>query len=156
MDRKTMRLYEQSLADPTKVQNLDKLLQFISERANALEAYAESSPTNVQPSKKIEYRRNDSESAKIYRRKCYLCNGEHSLFKCDKFKNQDVNKRWEVIKKHKLCSVCFGKHMTEECKSKFTCKLCQGRHSMLLHNEKKTISAYAASIECNEVVLAGF
>lgn len=83
----------------------------------------------------------------------------HSLFNCEQFKALDVNKRWDEVKKHRLCSICFGKHMTNECKNKFTCKKCQGRHSTLLHNETKNkekgaISANSARIGANDVLLA--
>lgn len=92
-------------------------------------------------------------------KRCYLCNNNHSIFQCDKFKGMDVNKRWEEIKKLKLCSICFGKHMYKDCKSKYNCNKCQGRHSAFLHNEgkrdKKGLVAANTSVDdINEVFVA--
>lgn len=129
LDDTTLRAFERSQKEPRKFPTLEGLLKFIDERADSLEAFKVNNESGVKGKNENEERKEKA--------KCYECKGEHGLFRCDKFKAFDVNKRWEIIKKHKLCSICFGKHFAKECKSKYRCDKCQGQHSQLLHNESR-------------------
>ncbi len=59
----------------------------------------------------------DSSSAKSWKQ-CPLEDGEHKIWNCQKFKEMDVQKRYEAIKKLKICYSCLdGKHFIIDCKS---------------------------------------
>ncbi|XP_011629838.1 uncharacterized protein LOC105422235 [Pogonomyrmex barbatus] len=72
---------------------------------------------------------------------CVACrNKKHPLFQCDKFKQLDVSKRVEVVKRAKLCYNCLRSHQGKFCNYS-NCTICQRRHNTLLHFDKRpTIS----------------
>ena len=55
--------------------------------------------------------------------KCPLDDGDHPLWKCDKFKKKlTVTERSEAVKQANLCFNCLtGKHCARDCKSKLQC-----------------------------------
>lgn len=129
LDCESQKMFEQQLTDPKRIPEFANLLGFIEERADTLDALEGTSTSACINKYKQVFEREKRPNNE--QRKCYLCSNNHSLFQCDKFKGFDVNQRWEEIKKLKLCSICFGKHYTKECKSKFNCSKCQGRHKAL-------------------------
>lgn len=158
LDDTTLRAFERAQKEPRKFPTLDALLKFIDERADSLEAFKVGNESSTNRNEYVH--KNEREEKQFNgkgKKQCYECKGEHGLFNCDKFKTCDVNKRWETIKKHKLCAICFGKHFTKECKSKYRCGQCQGQHSQLLHNEarkeKTMISANTTRTDQSEVFL---
>ncbi len=69
--------------------------------------------------------------------KCVLCAQNHYLNQCVDFKAKSPQDRYEVVKKNRLCLICFdSRHGISDCKSKFVCN-CDSRHSSLLHFEFK-------------------
>lgn len=64
---------------------------------------------------------------------CLLCNGEkHGLYHCPEFKNLPVSRRWDFIRKTKLCRNCLRAHVGK-CKWSH-CRVCGKPHNSLLHN----------------------
>jgi len=77
-------------------------------------------------------------SSKNDREKCPHCSGKHWLFFCDSFKELDVNSRVTAVRDAKLCFNCLSPHhLRDNCKSKYSCQVCKGRHNTLLHQERK-------------------
>ena len=35
--------------------------------------------------------------------KCAVCQHNHRIWQCNNFKEEDINRRWEIAKKQKLC-----------------------------------------------------
>jgi hypothetical protein len=69
---------------------------------------------------------------------CAACKTkQHPLFKCDTFKQLDVPKRIEIVKRAKLCYNCMRSHLGKAC-NYTNCTICQKRHNTLLHLERKT------------------
>ena len=71
--------------------------------------------------------------------KCFICNeGNHEVGSCSKFLSLNLNERWQIVKKNKLCSRCFGLHNIRKCSFQSTCSIneCQKSHNPLLHNGK--------------------
>lgn len=68
--------------------------------------------------------------------RCRICkvNG-HSTEKCEKFNSFSVNKRWEEVRKRKLCVSCLGQHWVRYCKNRKECQIdgCVRPHHKLLH-----------------------
>ncbi|KFM74918.1 hypothetical protein X975_01641, partial [Stegodyphus mimosarum] len=62
----------------------------------------------------------------------------HWLYKCEAFKNATTNKRFDLVRKHELCSICLQlSHKVIDCQCKIRCFTCGGRHNSLLHNSAK-------------------
>ena len=67
-----------------------------------------------------------------------LVDGDHPLWKCDKFKKLSVTERSEAVKQANLCFQCLmGKHRARDCKSKLKCGIhgCERNHNRMLHNK---------------------
>lgn len=67
--------------------------------------------------------------------KCPCCNkGNHPLYKCFKFKRMNVSDRVKLAKDSKLCFNCLTHfHITAECSSSFSCRICGQRHNTMVH-----------------------
>lgn len=66
---------------------------------------------------------------------CFVCDGDHRVFKCPVIKNASVTDRYRIVVEKKLCENCLFKHETQTCKSVYHCKTCEGRHHTLLHRQ---------------------
>ncbi|CAD7001676.1 unnamed protein product [Ceratitis capitata] len=65
---------------------------------------------------------------------CKLCNSNHSMITCVKFRELSVSDRNKYIKDNNYCKNCLAySHLEKDCKSNFTCVYCQRRHHSLLH-----------------------
>lgn len=64
---------------------------------------------------------------------CALCKGEnHPVYRCPDFIRLSVPRRWDFIKKSKLCKNCLRTHVGRCILSH--CKICNKYHNTLLHN----------------------
>jgi len=89
--------------------------------------------TRAQPSKA----RRDESGARVLITNtnftCPLCKKEkHCLYRCSEFAKLSVPRRWDFVKKTKLCRNCLRAH-GGECKWSH-CKFCSKPHNSLLHN----------------------
>ncbi|XP_057656751.1 uncharacterized protein LOC130894154 [Diorhabda carinulata] len=67
---------------------------------------------------------------------CSLCKMNHQLQICPEFIKLTPNKRFNVVKEHRLCTNCLkSNHKNADCRSNSNCKGCQKRHHSLLHFE---------------------
>ena len=67
---------------------------------------------------------------------CVICNDNHRMFNCAKFRAMTPVARLQVVKDHKLCFVCgLPFHMSRSCKNQSVCPVpnCQRRHSKFIH-----------------------
>jgi len=68
--------------------------------------------------------------------KCNLCEGSHRLYACLKFKELSVSDRFNHVRGRRLCFNCLAPfHMSDACRSKYSCKKCRRPHNSLLHFE---------------------
>lgn len=66
---------------------------------------------------------------------CRVCNGDHKVFACDKFKTLSVHDRKKLVNRHILCFKCLNPgHSVRSCKSSWNCSKCNRLHNTLLHN----------------------
>ena len=68
--------------------------------------------------------------------KCTSCNGNHSLAKCNSFKDKNFDERLQVMRKAQLCFNCFRYgHISIGYLAKSACEIqgCRRRHHTLLH-----------------------
>jgi len=83
-------------------------------------------------------------------KKCFLCVGNHPLYRCKDFLKKKVEYRLKIAVEKGICFNCLsGKHRTARCKSARVCSIpgCGKRHSNLLHRPSGT--EYSNSAEVN-------
>ncbi|UYV70186.1 hypothetical protein LAZ67_7002112 [Cordylochernes scorpioides] len=81
---------------------------------------------------------------------CILCHQIHKLNDCHRFINLPLPKKWELVKKHKLCQNCLrANHEISKCLITSRCKNCKQNHHTLLHqyNSEPSISQPTTSQE---------
>lgn len=75
-------------------------------------------------------------SSESKRDKCSLCEGSHKLYACLKFKELSVSDRFNHVRGRRLCFNCLAPHhMSDTCRSKYSCIKCRRAHNTLLHFE---------------------
>lgn len=75
-------------------------------------------------------------SNKSVRIKCFLCKGDHTIYKCTEFLNKSPSERYQLVKNNHMCLNCLSStHSVKDCKSSFHCHKCKQRHHTLLHFE---------------------
>ena len=92
--------------------------------------------SNINNTTNTPYNRNlNISNSTSFNRKCNLCkNIGHSTAYCELYKSCDtVQKRWDIIKKHHLCSNCLGSHSYNQCFSTKGCSICNLWHHTSLH-----------------------
>ncbi|VVC31117.1 Hypothetical protein CINCED_3A009555 [Cinara cedri] len=73
---------------------------------------------------------------------CACCSNKHKLYSCTKFKDLSVGDRIALVRRARLCFNCLhALHRSDQCKSKFNCYVCKGRHNTLLHYERQDESS---------------
>ncbi|GFQ69849.1 integrase catalytic domain-containing protein [Trichonephila clavata] len=112
---------------PTDViPRLDELLQFLATQARSIT----SSFTKRNVQRKVTLVASNAQS------QCPLCNGDHTLSRCDTFLKLSVQGRSDFVKTKNVCFNCLTQfHGVKTCKSKFRCKRCKKPHHSLLHIE---------------------
>ena len=67
---------------------------------------------------------------------CLCCSGSQELASCPKLQNKDLQSRWDIVKRHRLCHVCMRPgHHRGRCESQRFCPCgSDKRHHRLLHN----------------------
>lgn len=72
---------------------------------------------------------------------CIFCDEAHVSFRCDK--RMSAKERIEIAKDKQKCFVCFQDHKVRDCRSRYTCRRCGKKHSLLVcpkpQNYKKQI-----------------
>ncbi|PFX14275.1 hypothetical protein AWC38_SpisGene21584 [Stylophora pistillata] len=67
---------------------------------------------------------------------CLCCSGSHKLASCLDFQNKDLQTRWDIVKRHRLCHVFMRPgNRRGSCESQKFCPCGSGkRHHRFLHN----------------------
>lgn len=70
---------------------------------------------------------------------CVVCQARHYMWECDKFNSMSLDESYEVVRKSRLCLICFSsKHVRVNCNSKkYQCDCNRGHHK-LLHRDSNT------------------
>lgn len=77
---------------------------------------------------------------------CVICKeNSHSILICPKFLELSPEKRYRVVRENNLCLNCLSRHKVINCKSNYTCRICQRKHHSLLHF-KSSMQSIANSV----------
>ncbi|GFW85161.1 DUF1758 domain-containing protein [Trichonephila clavipes] len=108
------------------IPRLDELLQFLATQARSIT----NSTTKRNVQRKVTLVASNAQS------QCPLCNGDHTLSRCDTFLKLSVQGHSDFVKTNNVCFNCLTQFPSvKTCKSKFRCKKCKKPHHSLLHIE---------------------
>ncbi|GFX85039.1 integrase catalytic domain-containing protein [Trichonephila clavipes] len=94
------------------IPRLDELLQFLATQARSIT----NSTTKRNVQRKVTLVAPNAQS------QCPLCNGDHTLSRCDTFLKLSVQGRSDFVKTNNVCFNCLTQfHSVKTCKSKFRC-----------------------------------
>ncbi|XP_037931029.1 uncharacterized protein LOC119667340 [Teleopsis dalmanni] len=136
LDRAMLIRYEQSLAKPKEIQNIQEFLAFLELQFQLMEVVEQEDKVAI----KIKANRNNSVSSAVTVSKgnnnCKLCNVDrHPLYHCRKFLQFSPSQRLDWVKNQQLCFNCFrNDHVVNKCSSR-SCTKCNKKHNTLLHLE---------------------
>lgn len=126
LDTYTNRAFQMD-RNTSKLPTLHEFLNFLENRATALETAGSSEKPQV---KNVHYL-TEKES------QCSHCNFKgHKIFSCRKFKSLSTNDRISFVDRNKLCRLCLKNH-SGKCKMSFRCGTCQKDHNTLLHLDRQ-------------------
>ncbi|CAK1597679.1 unnamed protein product [Parnassius mnemosyne] len=118
--------------------DLGSFREFITEQARFCSAFAPPEIINgAQSNRSVHITHAATTKPSL---KCRVCEKEgHYGSDCNKFKEADVDKKWEIAKQSNLCFRCLRyKNQTHKCKTtKCGIKGCTATHNRLLHYNKK-------------------
>ncbi|GFU26833.1 DUF1758 domain-containing protein [Trichonephila clavipes] len=108
------------------IPRIDELLQILATQARSIT----NSTTKRNVQRKVTLVASNAQS------QCPLCNGDHTLSRCDTFLKLSVQGRSDFVKTNNVCFNCLTQfHSVKTCKSKFRCKKCKKPDYSLLHIE---------------------
>lgn len=126
------------------------LVKFITERCDSLDAIEfsnqQSSPQKLKNSTPSKFNSKFKQSSSFFIQSnanmlCNFCKSDHSIYKCQSFREISVPDRINFARKNKLCLNCLSSgHLLKDCNSKSTCRICQSRHHSFLHFSNKYLS----------------
>ncbi|XP_073843407.1 uncharacterized protein [Musca autumnalis] len=65
---------------------------------------------------------------------CGLCQDDHAIVTCPRFREQSAFQRYETVERRGYCRNCLARsHLAPDCTSLTSCRRCDHRHHTLLH-----------------------
>lgn len=129
----TLSLWEQSLTSPRELPKWSQMSQFLVDRYETVERLSSIKATkdSFKLSNSIEPKIQTYASQENLNSPCKLCNDNHSLRNCSKFRTFTVQQRVDFIYKNKYCNNCLSSnHLKPKCKSKHSCLARKTSHSV--------------------------
>lgn len=161
LDPTTRKAWSLSAGTQNEFPKFDDLKKFILNRATGLSSF---NPTNTNAGSSSTHKQQTScnktqtkhttsqvstHTVSTQQPKCVFCSDEHHIYKCAKFKELDVAKRFEFAKSKWLCTNCLGSHKLNECKSKYDCNVCHKRHHTMLHRSRTPVDQPSSNQDNN-------
>jgi len=152
-DIKTLQAWEEEV-ERNEIGNLHDMLEFLRKRCQTLERIESRSVDKTERDKESDSRSKVSAMAglkthsggkrtshqraaslitSVNSGKCYLCNGAHLIYFCEKFVDLSVPDRIKEVRRLKLCMNCLrNNHYAKTCKLG-SCRECSEKYNMLCH-----------------------
>ncbi|KAL0849730.1 hypothetical protein ABMA28_011688 [Loxostege sticticalis] len=142
--------YDYAEENSEKTAEIVKLSRFLMQQADRAQRHSHSGVRKDIPTRVITVNR--TEKKKVFNvtetskpELCAVCEGEHRLPNCAKYKDLTVSERWDIVKKAGLCFRCVSsRHRRMNCRQK-ACgvKGCRHPHHATLHSETKGTNEHA-------------
>ena len=143
MDDTTRIEWRKEHKDVTKTPNIEVLMKFLNERAQAIAP--EDIPSRKSPKPgfhaNVNKRSTDPVSyvahPSLYQPSCVVCGENHRLYLCSKFKGMPQDRMAAMVTEHNLCFNCLQPgHSAKQCTSSHRCRKCQKLHHTLIHSDQ--------------------
>ncbi|XP_011881282.1 PREDICTED: uncharacterized protein LOC105569429, partial [Vollenhovia emeryi] len=144
LDPASRKAWNLKTSDTDSPPTYAELVRFLSIRVRALE---ECHPTaNAKsPKASTSSRVHVANASASPAATCPLCKARHYLSACSKFVGQNPSQRRDTVKKLKRCFNCLSaSHAANDCKSQYTCRICQKRHHSMLYLDSNSDPTAAA------------
>ncbi|XP_075166348.1 uncharacterized protein LOC142238545 [Haematobia irritans] len=88
---------------------------------------------------------------------CRICDLNHPLRACYKFRSMTVSERYEIIRRYRYCENCFAlSHRLDKCENGKRCYRCGQKHNSMLHEdsparETRPLTPHSTSIQSRSV-----
>ncbi|UYV69801.1 hypothetical protein LAZ67_7000777 [Cordylochernes scorpioides] len=127
LDKTTKRSWNMTV-DNNHIASCSELLKFIETYAKALNtSETERGLPLIKRSMKLQVHN-------LTKANCFLCQQEHGIYLCPTFLDMEPLERRRKVKQLKLCFNCLrNNHLVNQCRLKFKCRKCQGKHNTLIH-----------------------
>lgn len=122
---------------------LKKLLEFLNDKARALEQIETRESNITQPTTRSSQPNIRSHAATMQVGKsqgngmpsypCDHCKGQHYIVTSPKFRELTPRQRLSVVRRLRLCFNCMGHHSVAACKTTKRCNQCGSNHHTMLH-----------------------
>ncbi|XP_011858259.1 PREDICTED: uncharacterized protein LOC105555829 [Vollenhovia emeryi] len=151
LDRDTREAWETSLGSSQEYPRFAKFETFLNARARALKRVEAAPPSSghsskVTPSSSKSANKKatahqvsaptHSQSFSAAAHPCDICNGQHFIVTCSKFRDLTPAQRKTTAIDKRLCFNCLGRHNVRSCRSALSCKTCSAKHHTMLHVEQ--------------------
>ena len=84
----------------------------------------------------VSQQQNTSSTPEQRKPKCFICDNEHYVNQCEKFKAMSIEERINAVTEKRLCFKCLKiGHSSRFCRNRFGCKECRRNHHTMLHKE---------------------
>nr|XP_049697612.1 uncharacterized protein LOC126054832 isoform X1 [Helicoverpa armigera] len=145
LDQVTNREWEEHRNSLSEPPTLAVFIEFIRNRADLLETLEESKSlftkgegVHVNNIKQYKHSSGSSETSRSPL-SCPMCQKDHFIFQCDKFKSLPVQSRISKAQTSNVCLNCLRPgHNIYKCKMGH-CKYCREKHNTLLHFDRDTV-----------------
>ena len=156
----TKRRWFAFIEAPTKARRIPNLVEFniwLQEEAQVHERLVHCAPTSskfetqtTKFGKKPDFKKSPKPSESAFssnddktrtENKCPIEGSNHRVWNCDKFKNMNIDERFNVVKEKKLCFCCLAdNHAAKDCPRKRNCGVdgCEKTQNKLLHYKKRS------------------
>ncbi|XP_071581736.1 uncharacterized protein [Temnothorax nylanderi] len=147
LDSDTREAWETSLGASQEFPKFELLMEFLTAKARALErveaANAQSKPTQRKATAHHASSKPTTPSSSANQSKpapyaCDMCNANHFIVTCEKFRQLTPAQRKGIAETKRLCYNCLGRHNARACRSTQGCKTCSARHHTMLHSTSST------------------
>ena len=143
LDANTLRAWEEQRSTE-KIATFAELKAFLKTRADGLDTIKASQTMHDKHSgnshlNKHKFNQNFlvTDTEMHQNQKCPICNEDHLIHTCKQFLEQDINARYQILKRKHMCTNCLRKgHMAYNCRGS-NCRVCHKRHNTLLHFNKE-------------------
>lgn len=132
LPHETLSLWEQSLKSHKELPKWADMDMFLSNRYEVVERLDSIHGARFGSKKNPETNSFNTEG--VLQSYCKLCDKNHFLKSCQRFRELSPQSRNQFVSQNKICLNCLSyNHIRKDCKSKFVCMECRRNHHTLLH-----------------------
>jgi hypothetical protein len=136
-DDEMQKAWELKTASSQEMASLDDILSFLENRCKALELFdtsqAGKTEETSQAVNKSKVSKQTASCNIVTQGGCPCCQGNHYLFKCEKFLGMQPKQCHTFVRQAHLCFNCLKLYNPSHVCSTFSCRKCNKKHHTLLH-----------------------